>query len=715
MTALDLIVGVQARPDELEESHPAIEFEGDNYRIWREVSDFADRDSTDEVFIADRTDGLIVMAPAARTREPQVPAIGDADGQALAPLRAVARPLAAVPREGRRIRAWYRRGGGPAGNVAAGTITVLRDAIPGVRVSNPAAASGGRAAESLPNALIRGPQELRTLRRAITARDFQLLARRGSGSVARAHAFTQAALWQHATPGTVDLVLVPAPPEGSPDPAPTAAQLQALESDEVLRQVSAVIDAARPLGTRCEVSWARYTTVHVQATIVIQREEDRAAVESRVDQRLRQSLSPLATQFSDEGWPFGRSLYASNVYKIILSEPGVRYAHGIRLNVDEVPDSDVRALEADRHQPRTWYAGSSGILFRSLDDGDGWEPLGRFDGGEIRVIRSDDVTPGLVVVAVDDASGEGSSVHVSRDAGGTWPFVHRFGFSVRDVAWIHDQPRPELLLAGAPSRAGAGTEGGGLWRMGIQPDDDPVLVNVDPANQARAFAAVAAHTGVLGDTTVAVATDGPGGIFQSSEAGASGTFTLTGLDKEDVRILAVQVDGPRAYLWAATAAPGGDQPGNGCFRSELLGSNATVEGWVQMKNGWSAGTCRALAFDNGVVLAATWQAGVLRLDPRDAAPTWSGSTVDSGLPMRDPGRFEPVLALATRPTGGLSMAGSPDGVLRSLPGPTADAQGWTGRWEICSSKSFSEQVTLPPTGLFVCGENTLEVRSDATG
>lgn len=61
------------------------------------------------------------------------------------------------------------------------------------------------------------------------------------------------------------------------------------------------------------------------------------------------------------------------------------------------------------------------------------------------------------------------------------------------------------------------------------------------------------------------------------------------------------------------------------------------------------------------------------------------------------------------------MAGSPDGVLRSLPGPASDTQGWTGRWEICSSKSFSEQVTLPPTGLFVCGENTLEVRSDATG
>jgi hypothetical protein len=32
---------------------------------------------------------------------------------------------------------------------------------------------------------------------------------------------------------------------------------------------------------------------------------------------------------------------------------------------------------------------------------------------------------------------------------------------------------------------------------------------------------------------------------------------------------------------------------------------------------------------------------------------------------------------------------------------------------VCSEASFSEQVTLPPAGLFVAGDNDLEVVTDA--
>jgi hypothetical protein len=200
----------------------------------------------------------------------------------------------------------------------------------------------------------------------------------------------------------------------------------------------------------------------------------------------------------------------------------------------------------------------------------------------------------------------------------------------------------------------------------------------------------------------------------STSAGAAGTFTLAGLKGEDIRVLAIEEDGPRAFLWAGAAAPGGDQPGKGCFRQELLGGDLAVGGWQPFATGWTAGTCLAIAFDGGAVLAATWQAGVLRLDPRRPAPAWEPSTVDGGLPMRDLRRFQPVTALAVRPGGGLAMAGGPSGVLRSRPGaPGEGASGWSGTWEVCSEASFSEQVTLPPAGLFVAGDNDLEVVTDA--
>ena len=79
-------------------------------------------------------------------------------------------------------------------------------------ITNPEAATGGRSAETLGNALLRGPQELHSLDRAVTARDFELVAMRSSGTVNRAKAFTRAALWAHAQPGTVGVLLVPEVP-----------------------------------------------------------------------------------------------------------------------------------------------------------------------------------------------------------------------------------------------------------------------------------------------------------------------------------------------------------------------------------------------------------------------------------------------------------------------------------------------------------------------
>ena len=56
--------------------------------------------------------GRIVFAPALHLPEN--------DGDPNAPPT----PLAAVPAAGREIRAWYRRGGGSAGNIPAGTISI---------------------------------------------------------------------------------------------------------------------------------------------------------------------------------------------------------------------------------------------------------------------------------------------------------------------------------------------------------------------------------------------------------------------------------------------------------------------------------------------------------------------------------------------------------------------------------------------------------------
>lgn len=699
--ALDLVLAVESTADELRGSRPAIEFDGRPFRIWREVDHFADLGAEEEAFIADRSGGILTLAPALRMRVERDE------------LESVPRALAAVPVVDREIRAWYRHGGGSEGNVQAGTLTVLRDPIEGVGVTNPAPATGGRDTESLDHAKARGPQELRSLSRAVTARDFELVAQRSTGAIARAHAYTQRSLWRWATPGTVELVIVPAVPDAEGSHRLSAAQLASLQSPESVRQVQHAVDSRRPLGTACVVSWARYKSVRVRAEVVVQREEDSDAVRRRVDERLHRSLGPLPSTEGSAGWPFGQALYASLVYRIILAEPGVRHARGVRLVVDSAPDRDVEAITADVHQASTWYAGSGETLYRSLNDGDGWEPMGEFRPGVVQAVDVCRDVPGLVAAATILPDGTGSSVHVSRDSGESWTFSRPFGFRVEDLAWVMRDAAPLLLMAAGPSGAGSG---GGLYQLAITPDADPVQVLVDASDQDRPFYAVTAFQEVRGDIAVAVAAQARGGVYLSKQAGHADTFVHIGLAGEDVRVLEVQADGPRAFLWAGTAAPGGEQTGKGCFRRELLGADDPVEGWQHHGQGWIAGSCWALAFDGPIVLAATQQYGVMHLDMNQPNPAWTDPTQDvqNGLPLRDLNRFLPVHAVAVSPEHGRIMAGGPKGVYRSV---GRDATGSPGlpHYEDCSAAEHPEEVTIPPTWLFVCGENELIVRSDASG
>jgi len=682
---LDLVVAVEAQPGELEEGDPAIEYDTHTYRVWREIDNFTYEGPDRYVYVADRANGMILFAPEARIR--------DAEGR----LEDAPKHLAEVPAAGRDVRVWYRRGGGADGNVVADALKTLKDQIPGVEVTNPEPATGGRAAETLENALVRGPQELHTLSRAITARDFQLIAERATGAVARAIAVTQAELWRYATPGTVEVHLVPALADGMDPTGVSTEQLVALQTDDALERVRALLDERRPLGTRSVVEWARYKTVRVRGSIVLHREEDAAEVKRRVDQRLHQTVNPLPTELNAGGWIFGQSLYASSVYKIILSEPGVRYAKDVRLMVDLVPQSDVRTMAADPFQPSTWYAGAKNTLFRSLNDGRGWEAMTAIEGETIVRVRPHPERPGLVAVATRRDEG-GSRIHISRDCGATWVPGRPAGMQVEDIAWIDRDGQPIIFMATDV----------GLFQAPADPNADPVQVLVDPADQDMGFYAIAAAREASGVVSVAVAAREVRGVYLSSEGGQFKTFRPIGLKGKDIRALSIRYEGPTRTLWAGVAAAGGDQPGEGCQSWELRGNEDPVEGWRQWKSGWNGGSCWGIAFSGSVVFAASHNRGVMRLTTSSTSPTWVPSTVDSGLKPRDPGPFFPVDTVVS--DGRVVMAGGTWGIRRSV--ETADFK-LGDRYDDPSQPVFEHEVTLPPTWVLVNGPNEIEVTSDA--
>lgn len=680
--ALQLIVGVEAKEQELTGRVQALKYEGKAYRIWREVDNFSNLRERRFVYLADRMTGMIMFAPAVQLR--------DATGK----LNEIPQAIAEMPPAGREIRLWYCHGGGPGGNVAPGTLITMKDPLPGISVTNPEPATGGRTAETLQNALLRGPHEFHSLQRAVTASDFELLALKSSGAVARAKAFTKAMVWVYAPPGTIEVLLVPyVPEELRAGGRVTEEQLKSHESPEALEVIRRSLSARGPVCATPEVEWVKYKQVIIEVRAVIHRGEDPDAVRSRVLTRLHQSLSPLPSNLPSPGWPFGQPLRASHVYDIILAEPGVNYADNVRLLVDEVPDKDISSLAADATQPHTWYASTGSKLFRSMDDAEGWELISQFPNEDVQLIRVNPHRPGMVAIVSNPAE-KGSRLYVSEDCGESWRALALTVFAIHDMAWTSREGDPLLMLA----------TDDGLYEISLQPGASPIQVLVDPARPTLGFYAIAASTGIRGTFFVAVAARAAEGVFLSSQGGKPSSFTHIGLKGENIQVLEVQTDGVRTFLWAGITVAG-NEPGRGCYRWELQGSEPPSTG-VRFEKGWDGGSCNALAFKGSYAFAATFQKGVLWLDTsKGDAAGWHAPVLGSGLPQRDVERiFHPVVTVAADPAQRLVLAGGRLGIYCSNDNGTS--------YRHCSSNEFRDKVTLPSTWLFSSGNHNVQVMTE---
>ncbi len=242
-----------------------------------------------------------------------------------------------IPPAGRRIVATYSSGGGLSGNVPAGAITELRTAVPFLQsASNPVAASGGAEMEARAAVLRRGPQALRNRERAVSAEDFEWLARQASPAVARARCLALVGPAGHAQRGWVTLVVVPHSMDRQPHPTP-----------ELRRRVVEYLVKRMPASASAQVRMVTptYAPVSVRAEIVLRDPQEAAQVEARLRQNLTRFLHPLYGGPDSLGWEFGQPVYLSQVAGVIESTTGVDFTRFITLMVAGTVFGD--AVEVD--------------------------------------------------------------------------------------------------------------------------------------------------------------------------------------------------------------------------------------------------------------------------------------------------------------------------------------------------------------------------------
>lgn len=247
-----------------------------------------------------------------------------------------------VPNGGEIIARRYQYGGGLAGNVPAGSIKTLETAVAGSpEVVNYVAAAGGRNAETLEEAKRRARKELSTRSRAVTAGDFEWIARQTpTVRVARAHivplrrplaASASAAvppvnprcgpalptgplgLSSGNAPGAVTIVVVPDEP--GPEPLPTPS---------FLRAVCRHLDDYRLVTTEVHITAPQYCRVcNVLIRVRARAGYTRARLQQSIEERLGTYLHVLRGGEDGKGFPFGAQVHVADLIAQVFRTEGV--------------------------------------------------------------------------------------------------------------------------------------------------------------------------------------------------------------------------------------------------------------------------------------------------------------------------------------------------------------------------------------------------------
>ena len=293
---------------------------------WTEVESFAGRGPADRVFRLDRSTGEVHLPPA--VREP--------DGGL--------RGFGAVPVQGATLRVpEYRSGGGSRGNIAAHAITVLRSSIPLVhRVDNRHPALGGVAAETVDEAKVRGPLVLRTRDRAVTASDFEQLAREAAPEIVRARCAPAGG--DARAGGAIRVLVVPA---AVPDADGQFRFEDLLPSDDSLGAVAAYLDERRLVGTRLIVEPPAFQGVTVVAKLQARPRVSPQLLERTAIRAINRYLDPLTGGPDGEGWPFGRPVQVGDIHAVLQAVPGTEIVDDVKLFPAD-PPTGARGTEVPR-------------------------------------------------------------------------------------------------------------------------------------------------------------------------------------------------------------------------------------------------------------------------------------------------------------------------------------------------------------------------------
>ena len=330
-----------------EEEHILVIPEGASPQSWQEVKNFANSNNQDPHYTLDSLTGVVQFGP--RIEEPSylsqktkiranlanLPLLENySTGGIMSNEVEGERQYGSIPPRGAEIRMRsYRIGGGRKGNVKKGALRILKSSLPYVTsVINYSPASGGSDSESLQQAVLRVPNMLRNRDRAVTKEDFESLTiEGGAGRVCRALCLAQTSSENanNQPPGTVTILVVKTPNIQEIDYtqgiSPELFELDSHLENALLEY----LNQRKLLGVQVRLAQPEYIGVRVEAQVALLPEYNNPEAQEQIRKQLEitlyRFLNPITGGNHGRGWPFGRSLYLSDLIALLQQKPEISF------------------------------------------------------------------------------------------------------------------------------------------------------------------------------------------------------------------------------------------------------------------------------------------------------------------------------------------------------------------------------------------------------
>ena len=219
-----------------------------------------------------------------------------------------------IPPPDATINCTYTTSMGAKGNIWANL--AWRDTT--AKVQNYFPATGGKDPQTIEEAYVAFKKDFRTPYQAVTAGDFEYLTIHTPGlRVARAKALP------YKKENRVEVIVVP-----------FSFQKLIYPSEGFLKTVCYHLDMHRLITTKVKAVSPQYALISVKTELKIKENEREDAVKKRVKEALDLFLDPIRGWKDQQGWPFGHTVYESDIYALLEEIEGVDCVLDVRIGAE---------------------------------------------------------------------------------------------------------------------------------------------------------------------------------------------------------------------------------------------------------------------------------------------------------------------------------------------------------------------------------------------